>query len=242
MALRSRHAAWCACSATELAWGRRAFSSGAVGDGPPAPGGFSLLDVFSKARRRQRAAALSADMQRGYFDDIKGATEKHVAPLHLVPAAAAMPLPGVPMVDAAGAAARVGLPGLACVVFRAGAARSAATWAPALRELLHAHGQLQYTQVSVVDAWLYTLPGLRSLLLRSGKEAPLGGGLGAHAFVFGGQHSDLLRRQVGLSNRLLPHLLLLDAKGRVRWKAAGDAAPEEVGALPRLVADMLKDE
>ena len=241
MALRSRHAAWRACTAArELAWGGRHFSTG--DSPPPASSGFRLLDIFSAARRRQRVA-LHADMQRGYFDDIRGATVKELAPLHLLPAAQALPLPAVPVVDAAGAAAHVGLPGVACVVFRAGAARSVATWTPAVSQLLHTHGgQLQYTQLSVVDTWLYTLPGLRSLLLRSGKEAPLSGGLGTHAFVFGGQHSDLLRRQVGMPNRLLAHVLLLDAKGRVRWKASGDAAPEEVDALPRLVADMLTDE
>jgi hypothetical protein len=243
MALRSRHAAWRACiAARELAWeGRHRFSSGP--DGPPAASsGFRLLDVFSAARRRQRVA-LHADMQRGYFDDIRGAGKKQLAQPHLLPAAQAMGLPAVPMVDAAGAAARVGLPGIACVVFRAGAARSVATWTPAVTQLLHTHErQLQYTQVSVVDTWLYTLPGLKSLLLRSGKEAPLSGGLGTHAFVFGAQHSDLLRRQVGMPNRMLAHVLLLDGKGRVRWKASGDAAPEEVDALPRLVDGMLRDD
>jgi hypothetical protein len=59
--------------------------------------------------------------------------------------------------------------------------------------------------------------------------------------LFGQQESTLVQKQLGLHNRLVAHVLLLDAAGRVRWKAGGDADRSEVDALPRLVDEMLRE-
>jgi len=212
-----------------------------TGSHPPPVSGPRLLDVLSAERRRARAAELNSDLRRGYFDDFRDAAKKVVSPGRLIATSEAVPLPALPFIDAAGAATTVSAPGLTCVVFRAGAAHSLSTWTPALVALLSNTPGLVFTQLSVVEPWLYGLPGVRSLLLRAGRTLPLGGEQGQHAFIFGMQHSDSLRRQLGLSNRLCAHMLLLDAKARVRWKAAGDADPTELQALPRLVADMMRE-
>ncbi len=203
-----------------------------------------LARALTALCRSARASRSGEDLRRGYFDDLRDLKEdggkKTAAPSALTPVHDAMPFPRLPLLDAAGAATALSAPGFVSLLFRAGAARAASTWHPAVAACVGAHaGALSFTQLSLVESWVFSLPGLKQLILRAGRAPPLPGGLGRHAFLFG--DAEPLRRQLGLQNRLTAHVLLLDAAGRVRWKASGEATQEELQAAARLAAALLEE-
>ena len=203
-----------------------------------------LWEVFSAQRRAERRAALGEELRRGYFDDLrdlKADGGKHASSSLLSDAHTSMPFPALALVDAHGQPAVVPAPGFVSLVFRAGAQRAADGWTTGIAEALGAHpGALSFAQLSLVESWLFGLPGLRQLVLRAGARPPLPGGLGSHVFLFGS--AEALRRQLGLHNRLTAHVVLLDTARRVRWKASGQATPAELETAKRLAAQMLVEQ
>jgi hypothetical protein len=187
------------------------------------------------ASSSEASRKLSEELRRGYFDDLRelrvAGGKRHLAPTALKPAASTalvFPESTLRLVDERNAA--TALPDGPCalsLVFRAGATQAAATWTPSLLELQPA---LPFVQLSLVESFLFALPGLRQLLLRSGATPPLEQRAGRHAFCFG--NAEPLRLALGLENRLVCHILLLDRARRLRWAASGPATvPEEHSAL-----------
>ncbi len=209
----------------------------------------------------------AADLQRGYWDDMaelrRDGGKLAPAPAALTPAHEAMPFPGVPLLDAAGAAAALPPRGaratLLGVLAVAGAQRALDTWlvpfAAALaaeRAARHAAPgstllqaappaggpRLALAQLALVESAVMGLPGLRALILRGGS----GGGARAHTHpVFHFGDAKQLRRQLGAPNRMAAYVFLLDAAGRVRWRGSGAATGEEVDAMLRCAAELAEE-
>jgi len=92
-----------------------------------------------------------------------------------------------------------------------------------------------------LDGWLFARPWLRGFFLSSvrGGVPPPAAPLTGVVFCASEQATDHAVHALGLRNRALGHVFLVDADGRIRWRAAGDAAPGEVEALLAATRELL---
>jgi hypothetical protein len=114
-------------------------------------------------------------------------------------------------------------------LFAAPAAAAAAAATPAALNLVY------------LDGWLFARPWLRGFFLSSvrGGVPPPAASLTGVVFCASEQATDHAVHALGLRNRALGHVFLVDADGRIRWRAAGDAAPGEVEALLAATRELL---
>ena len=202
------------------------------------------------------------DIRRGYFADLNGL--KHgggklaVATSAVEDEGRAVSFPkGIALVDSDDADATLPPAGadvtLLLVLSRAGAQPALDSWAapfaprcaaldaetpqaqPAVRG-----GVCTMAQLGLVESRVMALPLLRRAILRGGA----GGSDEARPktrrlFHFG--DGAPLRRMLTMPNRFAGYAFLLDARGRVRWRASGTATAAEVEAMHQATDALLAE-
>ena len=200
------------------------------------------------------------DIRRGYFADLNGL--KHgggklaVATSALEDAGRAVAFPkGIALVDSADADATLPPAGadvtLLLVLSRAGAQPALDSWAvpfaprcaalnaqpdaaPAVR------GVCAMAQLGLVESRVMALPLLRRAILRGGAGGSSEAQLKTQRLFHFGDGAPL-RRMLTMPNRFAGYAFLLDARGRVRWRASGTATDAEVEAMQQATDALLAE-
>ena len=211
-------------------------------------------DEFNRKRAEKKAetrAKLQEELHKPYFHELheyrkgeaKGA-ETRSKPL--VPAAEARAFPTVAttaVADAGGAPVdlpglTLGSPALYLVAFRDSAQEGIDSWIRAFDDgAVTRSSKVRLVEVNVIESAL--LRGLKGVMASSlAKQTPA-----EHVkrlFLFTGDHA-MFREQLDIENRLVAHAFLVDAKGRVRWRARDTATEDEVRSLAHNVRQLLNN-
>ena len=221
---------------------------------------FFLPQLFSSTPEAK--AALRADLQRGHFDDLKGAAAsvKPFAGRALAPGAAALPrlavvdaaAPGAPPSDlpAAIAAARTAAgygpraPAFLLIGARASADAALDGWA---RVWKRREGDSPAPPPGpLIDVTLYDRASPILLAFPLGRRALLAGAAssagrrGADAAIAHFGDGAALRTSLGLTNPLAGYAALVDGDGGVRWLGGGlvaEGEADQVRATAAAVAE-----
>ena len=202
------------------------------------------------------------DIRRGYFADLNGL--KHgggklaVATSALEDAGRAISFPkGVALVDTDDAEATLPAAGadvtLLLVLSRAGAQPALDSWAvpfaprcAALDGAATAQpdgggGVCAMAQLGLVESRVMSLPLLRRAILRGGAGGAPNAARPKTRRLFHFGDGAPLRRMLTMPNRFAGYAFLLDARGRVRWRASGTATDAEVEAMHQATDALLAE-
>lgn len=224
----------------------------------------NIFTIFNKEARAKEQARLTDELNRGYFDDIrelkKTGGKFGIAARNLVPIAAAPKFPSLIVQSPGGTPAfelpiqegqnHVG-PTLLCVAFRASAQAMVESWSKPFSKMFKPNNGIQIFEVSVIESWLLSLKPIRSLLLRTVRDAepPAAAVVGEEgqillqrkvAYSFGDTY--FFRKTLGIPNLLSGYVFLLDNKGRVRWRASGMATAEELTSMESCTLRLLEEQ
>ncbi|CAI7762815.1 unnamed protein product [Closterium sp. NIES-54] len=114
-------------------------------------------------------------------------------------------------------------------------------------------GSVRAVHISWIDSWLLSTRPIRSWLLSSlrGAEAKQHArladaadsegvdGVLTNVYAFGDTWE--FRKKLGIVNRLTGYAFLVDAKGRVRWRASGTASDEEMSCMLSATHKLMKE-
>ena len=200
------------------------------------------------------------DIRRGYFADLNGL--KHgggklaVATPALEDAGRAVAFPkGVALVDTADAEATLPAAGadvtLLLVLSRAGAQPALDSWAVPFAPRCAAldagasqpggGGVCAMAQLGLVESRVMSLPLLRRAILRGGAAGAPNAAWPKTRRLFHFGDAAALRRMLTMPNRFAGYAFLLDARGRVRWRASGTATDAEVAAMQQATDALLAE-
>ncbi|KAK9787120.1 hypothetical protein WJX73_008776 [Symbiochloris irregularis] len=212
-----------------------------------------LFEIFSKEKTEARKAKLREDLQRGYFDDFKELreTEGRVFPpdSHSLLARDAVSLPELPVVLPDGS--KTTFPsqlqgfagGMLCVAFREGADSMLQPWGEAFAAEFAGSESLRWFQLSLIESAVMRMWPFSSLITKaprkytwSTEDAPPAALQPEYLFHFG--EAQELKKALNMKNQLTGYTYLLDAQGRVRWRASGAPQAGELEVL-RQVARQL---
>ena len=205
--------------------------------------GLNFWEIFDREKLRANRERITEDMRRGYFADLReleknqgklSAAQERLAPPH---AADAFPH----IVAACGTALPPAGPdlraALVCVMFKQAAQDMVDSWTVPFANAYAMHeGRAKCVVLSLVDSVLWRVPLMQRILVNSAKASQHSRGEeGANApellYAFADHYS--VRKQLRMPNTLTAYAFLVDGDGRVRWRASGRAAADEVQALLR---------
>jgi ATPase complex subunit ATP10 len=223
----------------------------------------NIFTIFNKEARAKEQARLTDELNRGYFDDIrqlkKTGGKFGIAARNLVPIAAAPKFPSLIVQSPGGTPAfelpiqegqnHVG-PTLLCVAFRASAQAMVESWSKPFSKMFKPNNGIQIFEVSVIESWLLSLKPIRSLLLRTVRDAepPAATVVGEvqillqRKVVYSFGDTYFFRKTLGIPNLLSGYVFLLDNKGRVRWRASGMATAEELTSMESCTLRLLEEQ
>ncbi|KAK3237294.1 hypothetical protein CYMTET_52614 [Cymbomonas tetramitiformis] len=141
----------------------------------------NFWQVFSKEAVAARRKELNNDLRRSYFDEFREMKENsgklHETPSKLVTSYAAQVFPTLDTTDVDGESCI--LPpradnlraSLVCCLFRASGQEMITTWVTPFSKAFGDRTDINVYQLSLVESWLMSLPGLRGVLLNGGRTA-----------------------------------------------------------------------
>ena len=205
--------------------------------------GMHFWQVFSKEATEQRQKKLREELQRGYFDDMKDLrdTGGRVGPPAEV-LTAPLESPDFPRMEDC-----VGVDGSPCelpvagqatlitLAFRSGAQDHIDEWMKALDTF--EDGGLEVVELGLIDSYVMGVFPFRQSILANAKTRQQQTGV-KQIFRFG--DAEPIRTKMNLHNKLAAFVFLVDAAGRVRWRASGPPEPGEVDILARCARDVQK--
>ena len=207
--------------------------------------GMHFWQVFSKEATEQRQKKLREELQRGYFDDMKDLRDNQGRagpPAEALTAPAASPeFPR--LADCVGVDGdRCELPvagraTLLALAFRSGAQDHIDQWTRGLVvESSSGGGRLEVVELGLIDSWVMGAFPFRQSILANAKARQQQTGV-RQVFRFG--DAERLRTDINLHNKLAAFVFLIDAEGRLRWRASGPPEPGETDILLRCARDVL---
>ena len=124
---------------------------------------------------------------------------------------------------------------LITLAFRSGAQDHIDEWMKALDTF--EDGGLEVVELGLIDSYVMGVFPFRQSILANAKTRQQQTGV-KQIFRFG--HAEPIRTKMNLHNKLAAFVFLVDAAGRVRWRASGPPEPGEVDILARCARDVQK--
>lgn len=143
--------------------------------------GINFWQVFNKEAVAARRKELNDELRRSYFDEFKEMKENsgklHETPSKLVTSHAAQVFPTLETTDVDGESCV--LPpkadnvraSLVCCLCRASGQEMITSWVTPFSKAFGDRSDVNVYQLSLVESWLMSLPGLRGVLLNGGRTA-----------------------------------------------------------------------
>ncbi|KAL4423175.1 hypothetical protein ABPG77_000308 [Micractinium sp. CCAP 211/92] len=223
--------------------------------------GMKLFEIFSKEEREKRKAKLKEEMQRGYFDDFRDFRDSKgkvfAAPQRLVAASNAPTFPrmevllptGSPATFPPAVSASSGSSGelqpaaasLVCLAFRAGAQSMLEAWAGSFSSQFQGRNGVALYELAIVEGVVMGWWPFKQLLLRNGAKSAGKYALPCRVLTHFGA-TDRVRAALHLTNLLTGYVFLLDARGRLRWRASGSPSEQELQTLGRVTEQLLREQ
>jgi ATPase complex subunit ATP10 len=97
--------------------------------------------------------------------------------------------------------------------------------------------RLRVVQLSVVDRWIYKL--FRSSFVSAMRRDIDVSRHHASLLHFG--HAMELREPLQIPNKLCAYVYLVDGRGRIRWRASGEATPAEVDEMLEVTEHLIDE-
>ncbi|KAK9865425.1 hypothetical protein WJX84_005808 [Apatococcus fuscideae] len=221
--------------------------------------GVKLFEIFSREKTAERKQRLKEDIDKGYFDDFGQMKTTHgkIFPAQGMDASKAPLFPKITVHAPDGSESQFppeerAEASLICLAFRSGAEDSLTSWRRPFQQHFHSsgkHAHVALYELALIDSQVMSIWPFRQLILSGGgrqQQAAAAAGsaaaeLPATALWYFHDVRPIIRA-IGCTNKLTGYAYLVDKRGRIRWRASGQAQPDELHSLLQTSDDLVSSQ
>ncbi|KAL4458895.1 hypothetical protein ABPG75_013760 [Micractinium tetrahymenae] len=130
---------------------------------------------------------------------------------------------------------------LVCLAFRAGAQPMLEAWAGGFSSRFQGRRGVALYELAIVEGVVMSMWPFKQLLLRNSSKAAAKYALPCRVLTHFGA-MDGIRAGLHLTNLLTGYVFLVDAQGRLRWRASGSPSEQELQTLLRVTEELLREQ